>query len=126
MSYKDELIIKLKEENGYLKELLRQHNIPFERPKVIEQLNLSNDEKIDAYLSYFIGRDDIFAYEYYTSDGRRTFSPACKGRPNLTGYCPDHCKECDNKQYSFSRQKANNWNCLPISSFSWFFPICVI
>lgn len=96
---KDEIIARLEKENAYLKELLKQNNISFECTKEIKQYNLSNDEKIKSYLSYFVGRDDIFAYEYYTKDGRRTFSPACKSRKNLTGYCPNKCNECKDKHY---------------------------
>ena len=59
----------------------------------------SDDEKITLYASYFIGRDDIFAYEYYNKENKRMFSPACKARANLTGYCPNKCSECLNKQY---------------------------
>lgn len=99
MDNKEEIIAKLKKENEYLKNLLNAHNIPFEEPKEIKQFNYSYEEKIETYLSYFIGRDDIFAFEYYSKDGRRGFSPACKGRNNLTGYCPNKCNECDNKQY---------------------------
>ena len=33
MDNKDEIIAKLKEENDYLKALLKQNNIPYEEPK---------------------------------------------------------------------------------------------
>ena len=99
MDDKDFVIQKLKEENEYLKKLLTSHNISFEKPKEIVRYNLSNEEKIKSYLSYFVGRDDIFAYQYITSEGKKQFYPACKGRVNLTGYCPKRCSECDNKQY---------------------------
>ena len=99
MDNKDELITKLKRENAYLRTLLEQNGISYEEPKEIKQHNFSDDEKINLYLSYFVGRDDIFAYEYYTKENKRMFSPACKSRPNLTGYCPFKCSECLNKQY---------------------------
>ena len=96
---KDEIIDKLKKENAYLKSLLEQNKIAYEQPKEIKQFSFSDDEKIALYLSYFVGRDDIFAYEYYTKENKRMFSPACKARANLTGYCPNKCSECLNKQY---------------------------
>ena len=99
MDEKDEKIEKLRKEILYLRKLLEQHNIPFETPKEIKRFSLSDDDKIKTYLSYFIGRDDIFAYEYYTKDNKRIFSPACRIRPNLTGYCSGKCSECNNKQY---------------------------
>ena len=62
MDNKDELIAKLERENAYLKSLLEQNGILYEEPKEIKQYNFSDDEKIKLYLSYFVGRDDIFAY----------------------------------------------------------------
>ena len=102
---KDAIIAKLKQENKYLKKLLKQSNISFEIPKIVSPLNIPDNDKISIYLSYFIGRDDIFSYEYYTKDGKRTFSPACKNRPNLTGFCPNKCSECSNKQYAGITEK---------------------
>ena len=99
MNDKEKIIAKLKEEIEYLKSLLRMHNISFEKPKEIIQFGFSDNEKIKTYISYFVGRDDIFAYEYYSKEGKRGFSPACLGRNNLTGYCPNTCSECVNKQY---------------------------
>lgn len=99
MDNKDEIILKLEKENEYLKSLLERNNISYEMPKEIKQFNYSENDKIEIYLSYFVARDDIFAYEYYTKEGKRNFSPACKGRHNLTGYCPNRCNECHDKQY---------------------------
>ena len=99
MDPKDELIEQLKEENQYLRSLLSSHGIVFNLPKIIEHYELSTDDKIKSYLSYFVGRDDIFAYQYINKEGKKQFSPACKARPNLTGYCPNKCSECLNKQY---------------------------
>ncbi|MBE6133371.1 MAG: DEAD/DEAH box helicase [Erysipelotrichaceae bacterium] len=99
MDDKDLLIAELRNENEYLKKLLVSHNIGFEKPKEITRYNLTSDEKIKSCLSYFVGRDDIFAYQYITSEGKKQFYPVCKGRVNLTGYCSRRCNECDNKQY---------------------------
>ena len=70
MNNKDEIIAKLKKENEYLKNILRIHNISFEAPKEIKQFSFSNDEKIKIYLSCFVGGDDIFAYEFYSKEGK--------------------------------------------------------
>ncbi len=56
MDNKDELIAKLERENAYLKSLLEQNGISYGEPKEIEQHNFSGDEKINLYLSYFVGR----------------------------------------------------------------------
>ena len=99
MDDKDAIIARLTQENNYLKGLLEQHGISYEPRKEIIQHDLDDVGKISAYLSYFIGRDDIFAFEYYSKEGKRMFMPACSSRPNLTGYCPYKCSECNHKQY---------------------------
>ena len=52
---------KLKEENNRLKELLRKNNIDYtnENEKI-----LTTDDKIKIYLSYFKGRNDVYAEKY--------------------------------------------------------------
>ena len=90
---------KLIKENEYLKELLKKHNISYNPPKSFEINNLSDDDKLDLFLDYFKGRKDIFAFQYISSEGKKGCSPCCKGRKNLTGFCPNKCKECNNKQY---------------------------
>lgn len=96
---KETKISILEKENAYLKELLKRNNIDFEMPKEIFKYDLSSNEKIKSYMSYFIGRDDIFAFSYINKDGKKAFLPACKNRIKLVGYCPNNCKECINKQY---------------------------
>lgn len=99
MDDKDEIIAKLIEENSYLKQLLSQNGIAYEMKKEVKRFDFSNNEKIDVYLSFFVERDDIFAYEYYSKENKRMFAPACKARASLTGYCSNKCNECQNKQY---------------------------
>ena len=96
---KDQIIESLKQENEYLKSLLAIHNIPYEKPKEISKFDLPADERIRSFLSYFVGRNDIFAYQYINKEGKKSFFPACMAKPNLTGYCPGKCSECDHKQY---------------------------
>ena len=59
MNNEDKIIAKLKEENEYLKSILRMHNISFEKPKEIKQFGFSDNEKIKTYISYFAGRDEV-------------------------------------------------------------------
>lgn len=56
MNDKDEIIAKLKEENEYLKSLLRVHNISFEKPKekkYVVQLTMKNTLLLN-YLKIYI------------------------------------------------------------------------
>ncbi len=54
-------IEKLKEENKRLKELLNKHNISYE---VFNNKEYSTAEKIRIYMSYFKGREDVYAEKY--------------------------------------------------------------
>lgn len=54
-------IEKLKEENKRLKELLNKHNISYE---VFNNKEDSTAEKIRIYMSYFKGREDVYAEKY--------------------------------------------------------------
>lgn len=99
MDFSKENFDLLLEENEYLKSLLKKNNISYEKPKEIVNLNLNDDEKINLFKSYFVGRNDIFAFQYINKDGKKSYMPACKARPHLTGYCPNKCHDCQNKQY---------------------------
>ena len=69
---------KLKEENNRLKELLRKNNIDYtnENEKI-----LTTDDKIKIYLSYFKGRNDVYA-EKYIKDGKKAYTKVCDNRFN--------------------------------------------
>lgn len=60
----------MKEENNRLKELLRKNNIDYtnEHEKI-----LTTDDKIKIYLSYFKGRNDVYA-EKYIKDGKKAYA----------------------------------------------------
>lgn len=87
---------KLKEENNRLKELLRKNNIDYtnENEKI-----LTTDDKIKIYLSYFKGRNDVYA-EKYIKDGKKAYAKACNNRFNrdlcdMSKY--KHCINCPNE-----------------------------
>ena len=87
---------RLKEENNRLKELLRKNNIDynFEKEKI-----LTTDDKIKTYLSYFIGRNDVYA-EKYIKDGKKAYAKVCNNRFNrdlcdMSKY--KHCINCPNE-----------------------------
>ena len=94
-------IILLESENEYLKKLLKENNINFEVAKQIESCNLSTTEKIELFLSYFSGRNDIFAYQYVNNDGKKACYPVCKYKTNIYPYCNkgQKCSCCKIKEY---------------------------
>lgn len=97
-----ELIEQLREENSYLKKILERNNIPFSPYKKIQNLLLNKDKKIELFLSYFKGRDDIFAYQYVSKEGRKGCAPICSNKENnkFCKYSLNYkCRECPYKKY---------------------------
>lgn len=101
MDEKDNKIEQLIIENNYLKKLLKDHNIDFELPIMVEPSFLSANERIDLFLSLFNGRDDIFAYQYVNAEGKKSCYPVCKYKINRYPYCEKgrKCSSCDIKEY---------------------------
>lgn len=60
---------RLKEENYRLKEILRNNNIVYTTEN---ERTLTTEEKIKIYLSYFKGRNDVYA-EKYIKDGKKAY-----------------------------------------------------
>ncbi len=93
---------KLLKENEYLKGLLKKNNINFEEVKIIDKVEMNNDEKIELFLSYFKGRSDVFATRYESTEGKTGYSPVCKNR-FANGICDfrkyKKCIGCPNKEY---------------------------
>ena len=55
----------LKEENKYLRKILQLNNIQYNQYIPIEEKQCSKEDKIKIYLSYFKGKNDIYAERYY-------------------------------------------------------------
>ena len=91
----------LEKENRYLKKLLRENNIDFEYPREVETCKLNSSKKIELFLSYFNGREDIFAYQYINGEGRKSCYPVCKYKTNTYPYCEKNkkCSSCEIKDY---------------------------
>lgn len=100
MDDKDLIIAGLQKENEYLKKLLTDNHISYLPIKEIEVLQISNNEKIELYQSYFKGREDVFSFKYISKDGRKGYSVSCKNRANITGFCQNgnHCSNCKYKE----------------------------
>ena len=67
---------RLKEENKYLRKILQLNNIQYNEYTLIEEKQFSKEDKIKIYLSYFKGRNDIYAERYYDKEtGMKKYSP---------------------------------------------------
>jgi len=60
----------------------------------------TNDEKVDLFLSFFRGRDDVYARRWESRNGRKAgYSPACRNEW-VTGLCEKpmaKCADCKNR-----------------------------
>ena len=89
---------KLKEENKYLRKILKLNNIQYNEYTPIEEKSFSKDEKIKIYLSYFKARNDIYAERYYDKEtGKKKYSPVCINK--FSEVCNFKCKTCEYKKY---------------------------
>lgn len=84
----------LKKENERLQNLLKLHNINYEKETTS---SLTKKEKIEIYLAYFKGRKDVIASKYY-KDGKKAYAVCCANR-FINGICNYKCNECKNKAY---------------------------
>ena len=52
-------------------------------------------------MNYFVGRDDVFAFQTYNKEGKKLCFPYCIYRRNGTGFCQKEikCSNCNDKGY---------------------------
>ncbi len=89
---------RLKEENNYLKDILRINNIKYNECSPINNEYYSREDKINIYCSYFKGRNDIYAERYYDKKtGEKKYAPVCVNK--FKNVCDFKCKSCTKKEY---------------------------
>lgn len=101
-------LVRLREENARLKELLRKHGIAYEAStspivptkKLMPQLSL--EEKVALFRSLFRGREDVFARRWYSPKTDKSgYQPVCTREWNPV-YCNKKkykCAECPNREF---------------------------
>ena len=101
-------LVRLREENARLKELLRKHGIAYEastspivpNKKLMPQLSL--EEKVALFRSLFRGREDVFARRWYSPKTEKNgYQPVCSKEWN-PAYCNKKkykCAECPNREF---------------------------
>ncbi len=86
-------------------------NIPVSIPSVLHssQEKLSSEEKVKLFMSYFRGRDDVYARLWVNNrSGKRGYSPACK-REWVKAFCRKpavKCSECPNREFLPLNERA--------------------
>lgn len=72
----DELT-RLKKENEELKRILREYGYIY----VDEHLLLNKEERLDIFMDYFKGRNDVYASQYYSKKNNRyEYSFVCENK----------------------------------------------
>lgn len=94
----------LEEENTYLKKLLMEAGINYEKDDILDIHNISY-EQARIFFSYFWGRTDVYAKRYYNQKtGASGYFPQCNNFWKY-GVCPKadnkkiQCKDCKNKSW---------------------------
>lgn len=97
-------IKKLEDENEYLKNLLTDAGIRFEKSINYDSISVSY-EQARLFFSYFWGRTDVYAKRYKNKKtGDSGYFPQCKNFWKY-GVCPKaerskiQCKDCENKSW---------------------------
>lgn len=115
----NQLLIRYKElqkENESLKTLLCSHGISYDKEIVTEQvrnclysnlsvptINLSLDDRVKLFQSYFKGREDVFARRWFSkATGKSGYQPVCKNewRQNICDKKKYKCADCPNRCFA--------------------------
>ncbi|MGI6237595.1 MAG: TOTE conflict system archaeo-eukaryotic primase domain-containing protein [Candidatus Excrementavichristensenella sp.] len=107
---------RLLEENQRLQNLLRKHGIrdlpqpepdlftnknPLEFATTVVTKRSPLDDKASLFLSLFRGREDVYAKQWQSKDGRIGYSPAClnEWKRGICGKPKQKCSDCKNASY---------------------------
>ena len=94
-------IKELEAENAELRKRLGEDVTPTEKPPTAMQ-NLSLQEKVDLFRSFFKGREDVFARRWYSkTSGKAGYQPVCQNE--WTPLCDKRtfkCADCPNRKFS--------------------------
>jgi hypothetical protein len=71
-------------------------------------LHASPESKIDLFLSYFKGRNDVYPFRWESKNGRSGYSPACwnEWQPKICNKPKISCTECKNQNFKVPDHQA--------------------
>ena len=88
----------------------RQALITQHEAELAQNFNLyaSPESKIDLFLSYFKGRNDVYPFRWASKNGRRVYSPACwnEWQPKICNKPKISCTECNNQNFKIPDYQA--------------------
>ena len=102
MTEQEKRISALEEENAYLKSLLDEAGISY----AVNNNKRETDDKVEIFMSYFIGRDDVYAKRSFNkTSGKASYYPQCDNLWQV-GICHRKdrnkikCQDCANRKWS--------------------------
>ncbi len=71
-------------------------------------LHASPESKVDLFLSYFKGRNDVYPFRWESKNGRSGYSPACwnEWQPKICNKPKVSCTECKNQNFKVPDNQA--------------------
>ena len=71
-------------------------------------LHASPESKIELFLSYFKGRNDVYPFRWESKNGRSGYSPACwnEWKPKICNKPKISCTECKNQNFKVPDHQA--------------------
>jgi len=71
-------------------------------------LHASPESKIDLFLSYFKGRNDVYPFRWESKNGKSGYSPACwnEWQPKVCNKPKISCTDCKNQNFKVPDHKA--------------------
>ena len=71
-------------------------------------IHASPEAKIDLFLSYFKGRNDVYPFRWESKNGRSGYSPSCwnEWQPKICNKPKISCTECKNKNFKVPDPQA--------------------
>lgn len=101
-------------ENEELKSILRQYGIAYPVMKIMDEtptfssttfplVNLSLDEKVQLFRSFFKGREDVFARRWFSrATGKCGYQPVCTNewRRGICDKKKHKCADCPNRNFA--------------------------
>ena len=86
-------------------ELITQHEVELAKGF---NFHASPESKVELFLSYFKGRNDVYPFRWESQNGRSGYSPACwnEWQPKVCNKPKISCSECKNQNFKIPDHQA--------------------
>ena len=96
-------LMKLKKENEELRRLLKEYGYIF----IDENIQLTKEERLNIFMDYFKGRNDVYATKFYSKKYQRyAYTFVCQNK-FIKNVCPIHKTKCSSECPHFKPSPLN-------------------